>query len=130
MRAAFVGAALIAGLGVALYLACWLIIPADGDGDADSAPREAVVLARACAGAAGLAALALIGTVGAIFSFGWVVLGLGAVVLVTALVWWPRLGPAWALLPVAALTLPAIAVAASGVRLTTQLGAATVAPRA
>ncbi|HEX4010610.1 MAG TPA: PspC domain-containing protein [Solirubrobacteraceae bacterium] len=129
MRAAFVAAALIAGLGIALYLACWLIIPAEGDRDGDPGPRDAVVLARACGGCAALAVLALVGAAAAVFGFGWLVVGLGAIVLIGVLVWWPRLGPAWALLPVAALTLPAIAVAASGVRLTTQLGATTVAPR-
>lgn len=129
LRAAFVAAALIAGLGVALYLACWLIIPAQGDRDGNPGPRDAVQLARACGACAGLAVLALVGAVGAVFGYGWIVVGIGAVVLIAALAWWPRLGPAWALLPVAALTLPAIAVAAGGVRLTTQRGATTVAPR-
>jgi phage shock protein PspC (stress-responsive transcriptional regulator) len=129
MRAAFVAAALIAGLGIALYLACWLIIPAEGDRDGDPGENGAVVLARACVGCAALAVLALVGAAAAVFGFGWLVVGVGAIVLIGVLVWWPRLGPAWALLPVAALTLPAIAVAASGVRLTTQLGATTAAPR-
>ena len=40
----------------------------------------------------------------------------------------PRLGPAWTLLPIAALTLPALAVAAGGLRLTTQTGSSTIAP--
>ena len=51
-----------------------------------------------------------------------------AVVLVTVVLARSRFGPAWALLPVAALTLPAVAVATSGLRLTPRVSAATHAP--
>jgi phage shock protein PspC (stress-responsive transcriptional regulator) len=128
IRAGFVVGALAGGLGIALYLACWLIIP-DEDGDAErSGPAGAVVLAQACAACGAMLVLAGMGAVATVFGFGWVVVGIAAVILVAVLVGRPRLGPAWALLPVAALTLPALAVAAGGLRLTTQLSATTVAP--
>jgi hypothetical protein len=46
------------------------------------------------------------------------------------LVAWPRLGPAWALLPIAGIALPAVAVAAGGVQFADNTGHVTVAPRA
>ena len=63
-----------------------------------------------------------------VFGFGWVVIGAAAVILVGVLVGCPRVAPAWTLLPVAALAIPALAVAADGLRLTTQTGSATVRP--
>jgi hypothetical protein len=123
MLGAFAG-----GLGILVYLACWLIIPAEGDDDGARAPRGIVVLAQACAAGVGLATLGAIGATATVFGFGWVVIALAAAVLVSALACWPRVGPGWALLPVAALALPSVGVAAGGVRLTPQSGHATVAP--
>ena len=74
--------------------------------------------------------LGVVGASATLFGFGWIVAGLAAVVLVGVLVSWPRLGPAWALLPVAALTLPSLAVAAGGLRLSPDVGHETVAPQA
>lgn len=128
IRAAFVVGALVGGLGIALYLACWLIIPAQGDAEERPGSTGVVVLAQACAACAGLVVLAATGAAATVFGFGWVVVGVAAVVLVGVLLGRPRLGPAWALLPVAALTIPALAVAADGLRLTTQVQAITVAP--
>ncbi len=54
---------------------------------------------------------------------------LAAAVLAGTLWSWPRVGPAWALLPVAALALPSVALAAGGVRLDRQNGPVTVAPQ-
>jgi phage shock protein PspC (stress-responsive transcriptional regulator) len=87
-----------------------------------------VVIARACAAAVGLVALAILGGLAAVFGFGWVVVAMAAVILVSVLAAWRRTGPAWALLPVAALSLPAIAFAAAGVRLTTQRSPSVVVP--
>lgn len=129
IRLAFVVGALIGGLGIALYLACWLIIPAEDESAERSAPAGAVMLAQACAACAGLAILAGIGAVATVFGFGWVVIAIAAAILLAVLAGRPGLGPAWALLPVAALTVPALAVAAGGVRLTTQVQAASVAPQ-
>jgi phage shock protein PspC (stress-responsive transcriptional regulator) len=129
IRAAFVLGALVGGLGVALYLACWLIVPVRGDGEEErSRPAAVVVLAQACAACAALLFLGAIGAVATVFGFGWVVIGVAAVILVGVLLGRPHLAPAWTLLPVAALAIPALAVAADGLRLTTQTGSATVRP--
>ncbi|MGH2857929.1 MAG: PspC domain-containing protein, partial [Solirubrobacteraceae bacterium] len=121
IRLAFAVSALVGGVGIALYLACWLIVPLEGERETGGRTHEAVAVARACAVGAGLAALAALGALAAVFGYGWIVVGLGAAVLIGVLAGWRRLGPAWALLPVAALTLPAIAVAASGLRLAPQV---------
>jgi phage shock protein PspC (stress-responsive transcriptional regulator) len=128
IRAAFVLGALAGGLGIALYLACWLIIPVQGEGDESTVASGVVVLAQACAVAVGLAVLAGLAAVATVFGLGWVVVGVAAAVLVGVLLGQPRRGPAWALLPVAALTLPALGVAADGLRLTTHVHPVTVAP--
>jgi hypothetical protein len=49
-------------------------------------------------------------------------------VLIAGLASWRRLGPSWALLPVAALALPSLAVAAAGVRVEPQTGDQVFAP--
>lgn len=128
IRLAFVLGGFLGGVGVALYLACWLIMPAAGGDGARPERGGLVVVARACAAAVGLLALGVLGGLAAVFGFGWVVVAVAAVILVTVLVGWRRTGPAWALLPVAALSLPAIAFAAAGVRLTTQRSPSVVAP--
>ncbi len=130
IRAAFVAGALAGGLGIALYLACWLIIPVQGDEHERPGPAGVVVLAQASAACAALLVLAAIGTVATVFGFGWVVVGVAAVILVGVLAGRPGLGPAWALLPVAALTIPALAVAADGLRLTTRTQSSTIVPAA
>jgi phage shock protein PspC (stress-responsive transcriptional regulator) len=129
VRAVFVLMAAVGGLGLLVYLACWLIIPAEGE-HADERPRGIVVLAQACAACAGLATLAAVGTAATIFGFGWVVVVAAAAVLAMSLAWWPRVGPAWTLLPIAALALPSVAVAAGGLRLAAQTGNVRVAPGA
>jgi phage shock protein PspC (stress-responsive transcriptional regulator) len=128
IRAAFVLGALLGGLGIALYLACWLIIPAQGDAQERSGPTGVVVLAQACAVCAALLVLSAIGAAATVFGFGWVVVGVAAAILVGVLAGRPRLGPAWTLLPIAALTIPALAVAAGGLRLSTQTGSSTIVP--
>jgi hypothetical protein len=128
IRLAFVLGAFVAGLGVALYLTCWLIMPAAGEDGPPSGRGGLVVVARACAAAVGLVALGILGGLAAVFGFGWVVVAVAAVILVSVLAAWRRAGPAWALLPVAALSLPAIAFAAAGVRLTTQRTPSVVVP--
>jgi phage shock protein PspC (stress-responsive transcriptional regulator) len=127
LRLAFVLGALLGGLGVITYLACWLIIPAESEGSQTDAPSGLVALVQAGAAAAALGILALLGTVLTVFGFGWVVFGLAAVVLAGVLSW-RRLGPGWALLPIAALTLPAVAVATSQLRLAPSTHAAVYAP--
>ncbi|MGH2892670.1 MAG: PspC domain-containing protein, partial [Solirubrobacteraceae bacterium] len=128
IRAAFILGALIGGLGIALYLACWLIIPVQGDGEERPGPAGVVVLAQACGACVALMVLAAIGAVATLFGFGWVVVGVAATILIGVLAGRPRLGAAWTLLPIAALTIPALAVAAGGLRLTTQTGSGAIAP--
>lgn len=129
LRIAFGLGALAGGLGVLVYLACWLIIPAEGDESDAAAPRGIAVLAQACAAGVGLATLAAVGATATAFGFGWVIVALAAAVLVSALASWPRVGPGWALLPIAALALPSVAIAAGGVRLEPQNGPVSIAPR-
>ena len=120
--------AFLGGVGIALYLACWLIMP-PADAEAEPSGRGGlVVVARACAAGVGLLALGILGGLAAVFGFGWVVVAVAAAILACALAGWGRTGPAWALLPVAALSLPAIAFAAAGVRLTTRTSPAVVVP--
>ena len=58
VRAAFVAGALVAGVGVLVYLACWLIIPQEGEAPGEGSSGWLVALARACAACLGLAMLA------------------------------------------------------------------------
>jgi phage shock protein PspC (stress-responsive transcriptional regulator) len=133
MRVGFVLLGLLGGIGIAVYLACWLIIPVAGT-DTGAAPGAAgphgvVDVAQACAAGVGLMVLGGGAAIATLFGLGWVVALLAAAVLAGAFAGRRRLGPAWALLPIAALTLPAVAVAASGWRLAPQAGQTVVAPR-
>ena len=128
VRTAFILAAIAGGFGVLVYLACWLIIPAAGDDGAGTSFRGLVAFAQTCAGCAGVATLGATGATATMFGFGWVVVAIAAAILIGALARWPRVGPAWALLPTAALVLPSVALAASGVRLAPQAGHVRVAP--
>jgi phage shock protein PspC (stress-responsive transcriptional regulator) len=130
VRAAFALTAALGGLGVVAYLAWWLIVPAEGEEDAAPRTRPLVTLVLAGAGAAGLATLATLGAAATVFGLGWVVAALAAVVLAGGLASWRRTGPSWALLPVAALVLPSVALAAADVHLARETGDRQVAPRA
>ncbi len=130
VRAGFVIAGLAAGIGAVVYIACWLIIPSSGEPEeSPGRTRAIVVLAQGGAACVGLAILAAGAAVATIFGFGWAVAAVAAAALVGGLLVWPRSSPAWALLPVAALTLPSVAVASAGLRLSTDTGSAIVAPR-
>jgi phage shock protein PspC (stress-responsive transcriptional regulator) len=129
-RAAFALAALVGGIGVLAYVACWLIVPAEGDEDGAAQPRAIVTLVLAGAGAVGLVTLAALAAAATAFGFGWVVVAVAAVVLVAALTSGRRLGPGWALLPVAALALPSVALAAAGVHVAPQSGDQRFSPAA
>jgi hypothetical protein len=120
----------VGGLGALGYLACWLIIPAEGEQSADPGSSWIVGLAQACAVCVAILTLGALGAAATLFGFGWVVAALAAAVLLVVLGCWPRLGPAWALLPIAALTLPSMAVAAGGLTLSPDIGHVSVAPRA
>ena len=130
IRLAFVLAALIGGIGVLVYLAFCLIVPQEGEQPGDASSGWLVGLAKACAACLGVASLAMLTAAATLFGYGWMAVALAAAVLVGVLAAWPRLGPVWALLPVAAIALPAAGVASAGVQLTGDTGHVTVAPRA
>lgn len=129
MRLLFVIWGLIGGIGVVAYLACWLVIPADDqDPDAD-AVRTVVLLAWATGGLVALVLVAAAAAAATVFGLGWVVFGLAAGV--AALTFSPlrtRIPTVAALLALGALTLPAIAVALSPLRLTLS-GTASASPK-
>lgn len=130
IRALFLVGALLGGLGAAAYIAIWLILPsgrASSGGVEAAAASGAVTLARATAAAAGLLALAGLSALATVFGLGWVVLVVAAI-LAFGLVLVRRASAAGTLLPLAALTLPAVAVAASPVRLAPRFSAEVTAP--
>ncbi len=66
IRLAFVLLALLGGLGILIYVSCWLIPEEDGEAGTASA-SGIVALARATAASAGLVTLAALGVVATIF---------------------------------------------------------------
>lgn len=129
VRALFVLASALGGIGVLAYVACWLVLPLDADeGHSPSLVRGMASLALLAAAAAGLATIAAAAATTTVFGFGWAVAVAGGVFLVAALVAWPVVRPAWALAALAAALVPAVAVAASGVRIAPQSGLQTRAP--
>jgi phage shock protein PspC (stress-responsive transcriptional regulator) len=128
IRAGFLAAGLLGGLGAVIYLVCWLVIPAEGEATESADPRGPAVVARALAVAACLIVLAGLAAAATVFGFGWAVLAAAAVVLAVGLGSGRLPGPGWVLLPVAALALPSMAVAMSDVRLAPQVGLAVHAP--
>jgi phage shock protein PspC (stress-responsive transcriptional regulator) len=127
-RAAFVVAALCGGLGVAIYLACWLIIPTSDASEERQSPGSLVAVAWASAGVLGLLLLGALSAAATVFGLGWLAVVAAAATLAAAIMPRIRLGQMTALLAVAAMTLPAVAVALSSVRLTLQSGASVIAP--
>lgn len=126
IRVAFVIGGLFAGVGLLAYLACWLIIPQEGEELGERSSNWLVGLAKACGACLGLVTLAVLAAGATLFGFGWAALAVAAVALVAVLASWPRLGPAWALLPLASIALPAVAVASSGTRLVAAAGHETI----
>jgi phage shock protein PspC (stress-responsive transcriptional regulator) len=125
-RLVFMLATLLAGLGLIVYLGCWLVIPAaDQDPDADPyAVRSIVLLAWATGGLVALVLVAVAAAAATVFGLGWVVFALAAV-LVVVLGFNPlrtKFPTVAVLLTLGALTLPAVAVALSPLRLTFQSG--------
>jgi phage shock protein PspC (stress-responsive transcriptional regulator) len=127
LRIAFVLAALAGGLGVLVYVACWLIIPGDREADG-TRTSSAVVLAQLCAAGVGLVTMAIAASLATVFGYGWIVVAAAAAILIGVLAIWPRVGPAVALLPVAALALPALALATARVHVDAQFDSIRAAP--
>ncbi len=129
LRLVFVVAALFGGIGVVIYLACWLVIPAaDQDPDKD-AVRSVVFLAWATGGLVAIVLVAAAASAATVFGLGWVVFGVAAVI--AGLTFSPlrrRVPTIAGVLALGALTLPAVAVALSPLRLTFQSGSSVVRP--
>jgi phage shock protein PspC (stress-responsive transcriptional regulator) len=127
VRAATLALALVGGIGVVAYLAGWIVLPAE---EGQERGRSAVAsLALLVAAAAGMATLAAVAAAATVFGFGVAVAAAAGGTLLAVVLVWPRLHPAWALVPVAALVVPALALAGAGVRLVPQAGDVAVAPR-
>ncbi|ADB53964.1 PspC domain-containing protein [Conexibacter woesei] len=130
VRALFAVAALFAGLGVLAYVACWLVLPAEGErDDGPTLLRGFASLALLAAACAGLVTIAVAAGAVTLFGFGWAVAVAVGVLLLGALAAWPTVRPAWILLPLAAATAPAVVVAASGTYLKPTTGQEIVTPR-
>lgn len=129
LRALFAVTALLGGLGLLVYAACWLVLPSDADDDSPTLLRGVASVAMLVAALAGLATLALASAAATLFGFGWAVAVALAAFLAGALALLPAARPAWVLLPLVATALPAVVVAASGVRVEAQAGLVTAAPR-
>ncbi len=128
IRLGFVLGALCGGLGIAIYVACWLIMPPSEAAEEQQGPGALVVLAWTSAAVLVLVVLGALSAAATVFGLGWLALVAAAATLAASLMPRFRLGQASALLAVAALTLPAVAVALSPVRLAIQSGSTTVTP--
>jgi phage shock protein PspC (stress-responsive transcriptional regulator) len=129
VRAAFVLATPVFGVGPLVYLACWLIVPAEGEDGSGRGVRGIVLLAQACGALVALVALALLAAAATVFGYGWIVVAVGAAVLVGTLAGWPRVAPGWALLPIGALVLPSVALAVGGLHVDPRSEPVSLAPR-
>ncbi len=129
LRATFVLLALCGGIGIVAYLACWLVIPAaDEDPDSDTV-RGVVLVAWAAGGLVAVVLIAAMSAAATVFGFGWIVVGIGGVALLAGLSPAARRVPAAVtLLGLSALTIPAMAVALSPVRISLQDGATVKRP--
>jgi phage shock protein PspC (stress-responsive transcriptional regulator) len=129
LRVLFVLAALCFGVGIVIYIACWLVIPAANDEAGAEAFQSVVAVAWATCGLVGLALLAAVGAAATLFGLGWVIVAIAALLAVPAMLRPTRVPRVAALAAMLALTLPAVAVALSPMRLTFQSGNAVVSPR-
>ncbi len=128
-RAMFLLAALCGGVGIIAYLACWLVIPETEETPETETVRSVVLLAWASGGLVGVVLVAGLSAAATVFGLGWIVVGLAGVLLVFALSpLGKRVPPIAALITVAALSLPAVAVALSPLRLSLQDGASVSQP--
>lgn len=130
LRLLFVATALLGGIGIVAYLVCWLVIPA-ADQDPDSDPvRSIVLLAWATGGLVALVLVAAAAGLATVFGLGWLVFAVAAIlagVMLSPLR--TRIPQIAALLALTALTLPAVAVALSPLRLTFQSGDLVASPK-
>ena len=129
-RLLFVIAALLGGIGIVAYVACWLVIPPETQ-DPDSDPvRSVVLLAWATGGLVALVLIAAAAAAATVFGLGWAVFAVAAIL--AGLTFSPlrtRIPTVVVLLTLGALTLPAVAVALSPLRLTFQSGQSVATPK-
>ena len=107
----------------------WLILPSEGEDGATAGQRGIVALAQLTGALIALAMLAFAGAVATVFGYGGVIAGVAGVVLLARSWAGARLGPAWALLPIGALTVPSVALAVGGVHLDPSASPERVTPR-
>ena len=123
-RVFFVLAGLCAGIGVVGYLACWLVIPGSDETADSESVRGVVLLSWATGGLVAVVLTAAISAAATVFGLGWIIVALAGIVLVIEFSPVAQRLPGFvALTAVAALTLPAAAVAISPLRLHFQDGA-------
>lgn len=130
LRCLFVLTALCGGIGIFVYLACWLVIPTADQTTEGDPVRGVVLLAWATGGLVALVLVAAAAALATVFGLGWIVFALAAIVVAVAFS--PlrtRIPQMAALLTLAALTLPAAAVALSPIRLTLQSGTSVQRPQ-
>ena len=99
VRLGFLLGSVLLGLGALVYLAAWLILPAESADGVTAGQRGIVLLAQLTGALLGLATLAVAGAAATLFGFGWAVVGLACIVLVCVA---RRLGAARARLGAAA----------------------------
>lgn len=122
LRFAFVLAALLGGIGVVLYIACWLVIPLEGREDGDEPTRTIVVLAWGGGALLAIVVVAALSATATAFGLGWLVFALAAITLAGSLLIQRSALAAACAAAIAALTLPATAVALSSIDIQPQSG--------
>jgi hypothetical protein len=113
---------------VVVYAACWLVIPAAGQGPDGDVARSVVVIAWATGALVVVTLLAAVSGAATVFGFGWAIVIVAAAIILVAVSKRTKLPPMAALVSVMALTLPAVAVALSPMRLSLQSGVSVATP--
>lgn len=122
VRLAFAALTAVLGLGALLYVAAVLVLPRGESAESPPLVRALAGVGLVLAASLGLGVLAAGAVAATLFGLGGVVFGVSAAFLAGALVAWPSVRPAWVLLPLVAVAAPAVAAAASGVRIARQTG--------
>jgi phage shock protein PspC (stress-responsive transcriptional regulator) len=131
-RLAFVFGIPFFGITLIAYLACWLILPDEGGRERSRTSVLSSGLVNVLLGFGGLLAmltLAVAAATATVFGLGLGVVIVAAAVLAMGVIWMREANPAWMLLPLAALVLPAAVIAGTNVHLDRQIGDINVAPQ-
>ena len=130
IRIAFVIATLMFGAGAIAYLVGWIVIPSESEKERSlDFFRALAIVAVAVAG--GMLAFALMALVGVMTALGLGAFAIGAllVLLLLTALRWPRVKPAIAIGLGLTIVVPMVAVAATGVRLDSNLSGVSSAPK-